>query len=233
MANFVSYDNASSIVSQIAQNFAAVDSRIDDLTGAYIPRGSVTFSNLPATLTAAMIGFTYNVSDAFTTDSRFIEGSGKAYPAGSNVAVCDASTYSAVTPVGSENPSTEGWYEIVEGKYVLSSDTEVNNEKTYYAKSASYKFDVMAGFIDVSAITNKISSTQGMIAGTFSAANAYAIGDIVIHEDGLYKFTSAHTAGDPWSNLEVVATTVDALIDAAEPSSLTTEQVNALIALLS
>ena len=43
-------------------------------------------------------------------------------------------TYTEVTPVGTENPSTEGWYELVDETYVLSEDTEVNNEKTYYER---------------------------------------------------------------------------------------------------
>lgn len=41
-------------------------------------------------------------------------------------------TYVPVTPVGSENPSTEGWYELVAGSYILSEDTTVDEEKTYY-----------------------------------------------------------------------------------------------------
>lgn len=45
-------------------------------------------------------------------------------------------TYRAVTPVGTENPSEEGWYER-RGEsepyaYVLTTDTEVDSEKTYY-----------------------------------------------------------------------------------------------------
>ena len=47
---------------------------------------------------------------------------GKKYKAGTNVAVADLTTYSAVTPVGSENPSSEGWYELINGKYILSTD---------------------------------------------------------------------------------------------------------------
>ena len=40
--------------------------------------------------------------------------------------------YEAVTPAGSENPSTEGWYEKNGKTYVLTEDTEVDSEKTYY-----------------------------------------------------------------------------------------------------
>ena len=43
-------------------------------------------------------------------------------------------TYEEVTPVGNENPSEEGWYELIEGEYVLTEDTEVDEEKTYYIR---------------------------------------------------------------------------------------------------
>lgn len=43
--------------------------------------------------------------------------------------------YTAVTPVGSENPVTEGWYEKSGNAYVLSADTTVDAQKTYYSKT--------------------------------------------------------------------------------------------------
>ena len=51
-------------------------------------------------------------------------------------------SYDAVTPAGTENPSTEGWYERSgeAGSYVytLSTDTTVDSEKTYYEQSTIY-----------------------------------------------------------------------------------------------
>lgn len=50
-------------------------------------------------------------------------------------------TYTAATPVGTENPSTEGWYERSGSAepytYTLTTDVTVNSEKTYYVKSTS------------------------------------------------------------------------------------------------
>ncbi len=46
-------------------------------------------------------------------------------------------TYSEVTPIGTENPVTEGWYEKNGDVYVLSADTTVDVSKTYYAASTS------------------------------------------------------------------------------------------------
>jgi hypothetical protein len=50
-------------------------------------------------------------------------------------------TFTAQTPVGSENPSTEGWYERSgeAGSYIytITSDTSVDSGKTYYKKTAT------------------------------------------------------------------------------------------------
>lgn len=43
-----------------------------------------------------------------------------------------APEYEAVTPEGTENPSEEGWYELVDGSYVPTTDTTVTSGKTYY-----------------------------------------------------------------------------------------------------
>lgn len=64
--------------------------------GALKPSGSIAFSALPA-LTASVLNNVYNITDAFTTTSDFVEGSGKAYPAGSNVAIINVGT--ELTPV--------------------------------------------------------------------------------------------------------------------------------------
>lgn len=80
------------------------------LTSTYKAGGSKTFAELAGLNVAANEGKVYDISDAFTTTSDFVEGAGKSYPAGTNVAVINVGTESA----------------------------------------PSYKFDVMAGFIDQS-----------------------------------------------------------------------------------
>lgn len=79
------------------------------IAAVYKPKGSVTFANLPV-LSASVLGNVYNVTDAFTTTSDFVDGAGKSYPANTNVVVVN---------IGTE-------------------------------ESPSYKFDVLAGFIDLS-----------------------------------------------------------------------------------
>lgn len=50
--------------------------------GALIPAGTITFDELP---TNPPVGYMYNISNDFTTDSRFEEGAGLFYRAGANV----------------------------------------------------------------------------------------------------------------------------------------------------
>jgi len=184
MANYPSY-------SDMVTLFTGIGNKIKAYTGAYTAKGSVAFAELPATLTASMNGYTYDVTDEFTTDARFKRGAGEKYPAGTNVTVVE---------------------------------TEISGEKTYL-------FDVMSGFINIDDIYEKISKNILDIAPAFSVSEDYAVGDVVTHGNVLYKFTSAHAAGD-WDANDVTETTVKELIDDAKPEPLTTEQRNALLALL-
>lgn len=43
--------------------------------------------------------------------------------------------YDAVSPAGSENPKSEGWYVLVGDRYRLTGDTEVDENVTYYERS--------------------------------------------------------------------------------------------------
>lgn len=184
MANYVSYENATTLFTEIGERFNA-------LNGAYIIRGNSTFANLPTTLTKAMSGYVYNVTTEFTTTANFVEGAGKKYPAGTNVVIVNLGTDS--TP--------------------------------------DMKYDVISSFVDVDAINTRIDNVSSSIAPQFSTSTSYSVGDVVMYQDILYKFKANHTAG-AWSAADADAITAKDLIDAAEPDSLTTAQVNALLELL-
>ena len=68
--------------------------KIQAIPSAIIPKGTRTSSQLaPSTdLVAGCLGFMWNISDAFTTTSDFVEGAGKPVAAGSNVYVVNAGT---------------------------------------------------------------------------------------------------------------------------------------------
>jgi len=69
-------DEARKLLEQAQKIIAAAS------TGALIPAGTVTFEELPE---EPQIGYMYNISNNFTTDSRFSEGEGIFYRAGANV----------------------------------------------------------------------------------------------------------------------------------------------------
>lgn len=62
-----------------------VDAKISSV---YKPQGSIASTALP-TPSASNLGYVYNVTDEFTTTNVFLEGAGKTYPAGTNVAVVE------------------------------------------------------------------------------------------------------------------------------------------------
>lgn len=218
MRNFVSYADQYVIISKVAE-------KINNL-GCYHFKGSIPFAQLPSTPSAAEEGFLWNVNTDFTTDARFIEGAGKEYKAGENVGVGNFSTYDAVTPVGTENPVTEGWYELVNGKYVLSEDTTVDNLKTYYEYNPVFKLDCCGQFVDIEAILDIICKEK------FDTTKAYVIGDVVRYtDDKLYKFKANHAAG-AWNATEVDEKDVVTLIKESEAEGLTEQQLDDLLALL-
>ena len=91
------------------------------ISSVYKPAGSTTFANLPAA-SVTTLGNVYNVTDAFTTTDSFVEGAGKSYPAGTNV---------AVVLVGEEYK-----YDVLSGMVDLS-DYSTSDEiaKTYATKT--------------------------------------------------------------------------------------------------
>lgn len=235
MANYVSYNQILTIVRSISHKF-------DLLGGAFVIKGTKTFATLPEP-GAKTVGFVYNVSDAFTTTATFVEGAGNNYPAGTNVVIVNNATrtftaVSAETIAALEtSPKDARYYELTDptnGEYVLTSDATPVSEKTYYTVvdgTPAYKYDVLAGFIDVTAITDRIDDVVGSIAPEFSASTAYEAGETVMYNGSLYKFTSNHSAG-AWDDNDAEPATVSSLIDNAEPESLDTNQMNTLLGLL-
>lgn len=74
-------------------NKTETDDKIDEkvsiaISSTYKPAGTIAFESLPA-LAATEEGKVYNVSNAFTTTENFVEGTGKSYPAGTNIVCID------------------------------------------------------------------------------------------------------------------------------------------------
>ncbi len=55
----------------------------DSWKGSLLPQGTIAFSQIP--INANIAGHMYNINEAFVTDSRFKDGAGYSYPAGTNI----------------------------------------------------------------------------------------------------------------------------------------------------
>lgn len=142
---------------------AFVQQEISGITSALVFKGVVqTVAALPV-IADQGVGWTYNIVQKGKTTEDFAEGAGKDLDPGSNVSVIEVSTsaYSPVTPLGTENPSEEGWYEYddINDEYFLSVDTDVDGAKTYYEQVTitGKKWDILGGVFDVTELMNEIN----------------------------------------------------------------------------
>lgn len=67
-------------------------------------------------------------------------------------------SYNAVKPAAGDVPSEEGWYELVNGKYVLSEDDTVDTSKTYYEKKVAVSENLLETF---EGATNPLANISG------------------------------------------------------------------------
>lgn len=154
------------------------------ISSVYKPAGSTTFANLPAA-SADTLGNVYNVTDAFTTTDSFVEGAGKSYPAGTNV---------AVVLVGEEYK-----YDVLSGMVDLSNySTTEEIAQTYATKTEvttglSGKVDKVDGSrlmtdaegtklagIETGAQVNKIES---VVSGELAISEAKELSIVAVAQD--------------------------------------------------
>lgn len=102
------------------------------VSSTYKAGGTKAFEDLTDLLTEENEGTVYNISDKFTTDDSFVEGTGKEYPAGTNVVCIDAG-------------------------------------------ESDYKWDVLAGFVDLSGY-DTAETAAGKVATAVSDAKEELIG---------------------------------------------------------
>lgn len=99
------------------------------------------------------------------------------------------SDYNIVTPIGSENPHDEGWYEVINvgsnRSYSISSDTTVKPNKTYYTKEDPNMIEVHYRSTDS---TKQFFDSMVTVFDNTSASSIY-------YENGYNGDTSYSTYG--------------------------------------
>lgn len=158
-------------------------SQIDGvISSVYKPAGSVAFANLPI-LAANVLGNVYNVTNAFTTDPRFVEGAGNPYPAGTNVVVVSA--------------------------------------------GATYQFDVLAGFVDLSNYQTLITSSNKISADNVddsSATNKFVTSSDKTTWNGKQDVLTAGASIDITNN--TISVIVDSALSSTSENPLQNKVVN-------
>lgn len=178
----------------------------------YVPKGSVSFASLPSTLNSTMLGWTYNVSDAFTTDNRFVEGSGIDYPAGENVVVVEPSTgvfkydcFGGAYILPTASTTVKGGIKIGTGVEV-----DANQKLNVTAATSSVIGGVKSSTTDGDVTVNNDGTMTINPVGYRKASTAYEVGDIAYHSalpTGYYlECTTAGTSGS--SALTISTTTL-------------------------
>lgn len=134
--------------------------------GAYKPGGSLAAAEIVSTLLAVgNLGKVYNISEDFTTTADFVEGAGKAYPAGTNIVVVDADTTGS-TPTYK--------FDVMSGAYGAATQSG-NGLMSATDKTKLDNADVTAytgsGAIDVTNHVVSIAAATTTDPGTMSAAD--------------------------------------------------------------
>ena len=152
---------------------SSIDAKISAaVSGALQPAGSIAFASLPA-LAKANCNKIFYITDAFTTTSDFVEGAGKAYPAGTNVAIIN--TGSESSPVYKYDTYT-GTFDF-SGFAEKDTDAVTGNFAMFDANgnpvdSGHKHSDYITQHQDISGKADKVASaTNGNFAGLDASGN--------------------------------------------------------------
>ena len=92
--------------------------------GGLIYKGSIAFANIPTS--GIKVGDMYNITDDFTTDSRFEEGSGKKVKAGTNIAYNSNSKWDCMVAFNIDTMVTQNSSNLITSGAVWSAiDTAI------------------------------------------------------------------------------------------------------------
>ena len=206
----------------------AVDTAIKNaITNVYKAQGTVAFASLP-TLSSSIEGYVYNVSDAFTTTSYFVEGSGKSYPAGTNVVCINTSgtTYKWDVLAGSVDTSsfiTASSTNILTNKTIDADDNTITDLTTSNFKSGTVVTSVGSTGSD-SALPTEKAVRSAINAIRYSTSNG-----ALTQSGGLCTWAVTHNLGTKNVQVTVYETSSgdEVIVDSTRTStSVVTIKIN-------
>ena len=152
---------------------SSIDAKISAaVAGALQPAGSIAFASLPE-LVKANCNKIYNITDAFETTSDFVEGAGKSYPAGTNVAIIDVGSGSTHTYKYDTYTGTFDFSGFVTKKTsAVTGNFGAFDANGDLIDSGHKHSDYLTAHQDISGKADKVASaTSGNFAGLDSEGN--------------------------------------------------------------
>lgn len=128
--------------------------------GAFHWKAKVAFANLPTT--NLTVGDVYEVSDAFTTDSRFSEGAGVQCEAGTEIVWTDGGKWSILTPPGVTSfNGRKGAVSPASGDY---SASQISSSAITGQTNVEGALSTLNANLTYTTLTNPISGSVGSIS---------------------------------------------------------------------
>lgn len=168
--------------------------RIAQSVGGVVPMGTIAFAELPTeNITANAM---YNISDAFVSDERFIDGGGKYYGVGSNVyytasGLWDVLAANAVTGIKGEADDTFSQGNVTITTKSLGLDEQLRDTVPYNL----IPFPYSKGSHTDNGIEWTVNEDGSVTANGTPTTNAYFALNILALDSGTYTYSVNNSNG--------------------------------------
>ncbi len=197
----------------------------DSWKGSLLPKGTIPFAQLPASDNVA--GHMYNILDAFESDSRFKDGAGYAYPAGTNVYWTVDGKWDCLSGVLT--------MELTMAEYSALSEPQKMNGTIYYISdadnsilTATEDYDGLMSHTDKKKLNGmENGATRVLVDNAVSTTSENTIQNRVI-TNALNTTIAAHNASpDAHTDIRTLLSTLTTRLNAlADSDDATLDQLN-------
>ena len=201
----------------------------DSWKGSLLPKGTIPFSQLPTSDNVA--GHMYNIPDAFETDSRFKDGAGYAYPAGTNVYWTVDGKWDCLSGVLT--------MELTMAEYNALPETQKMNGTIYYIsdadnsiQAATENYDGLMSHTDKAKLDGmEDGATRILVDDTLSTTSENAVQNKAITNALNTNITAHNTSPDAHTDIRNLLSALTARLNAlADSDDATLDQLSEIVA---
>ena len=197
----------------------------DSWKGSLLPKGTIPFAQLPTSDNVA--GHMYNILDAFETDSRFKDGAGYAYPAGTNVYWTVDGKWDCLSGVLT--------MELTMAEYNALPETQKMNGTIYYIsdadnsiQAATENYDGLMSHLDKEKLDGmEDGATRVLVDDGLSSTSENAVQNKAITNALNTNITAHNTSPDAHTDIRDLLTALTTRLNAlADSGDVTLDQLN-------